>query len=383
MSITIDFYEKLGIPKMINAAGTYTIIGGSRMTEETLEAMRLAAHHFVDMRELQRKVHMRLAEITRNEAAYVATGAAAALYLATGAAITLKIGRPFVYLDREDIRKSEVIIQRSHRNPYDWGIRQLGVKLVEIGYPNVIQPTSEDDLKYAINENTVAIFYAAMPNGGWTAPGELELGKTLEIAQESNVPVIVDAAAQLPPVENLWNFTNAGASAAVFSGGKDLRGPQASGLIVGEKRLLEKIEQTGFPNYGIGRMLKVGREEMCGLVAAVEQYVVMDHDKRRQKCEREVKETIDFFVDFENVTAKRSFPNEAGQPIPQALVTIDSDIKNSSRLVSEKLRSGSPAVAIAIYDENSFFVNPMTLDDGELSIVLQRLKYVLLELGLS
>jgi len=382
MNNNFDFYEKLGISKIINAAGTYTVIGGSRMNEETLEAMRVAARYFVDIKELQKKVHTRLADITRNEAAYVTTGAAAASYLVVAAAVALKYGRPFIYTSHKDIEKAEVIIQRSHRNPYDWSIRQLGVNLVEIGYPNTIQPTSERDLENAINENTVAIFCVEMPNGGWIAAGELEFNKTLQIAQASNIPVIVDAAAQLPPVENLWNFTSAGASAAIFSGGKDLRGPQASGLIVGKKFLLDKIVETGFPNYGIGRMLKVGREEICGLLAAVEHYVLMDHEARREKCEREVKKLINFFSGFDRITVKRSFPNEAGQPLPQALITVETNIDRPSQVISEKLRSSCPSVAIAIYDNKSFFVNPMTLDDGELEIVIEKLKNVFLQLGL-
>ncbi len=383
MKDSVDFYEKLGVSKLINAAGTYTVIGGSRMSKKTLDAMGLAAGNFVDIRDLQRKVHARLAEITRNEGAYVATGAAASLYIAAGACISMKYDRPFKYLSREQIEKTEVIVQRSHRNPYDWGIRQLGAKLVEIGYPNVIQPTSSEDLRYAINENTVAIFYAAMPNGGWTADGELEMDKTIEIAQEFNIPVIVDAAAQLPPVDNLWNFTKAGATAVIFSGGKDLRGPQASGLIVGKKHLMDKIVETGFPNYGIGRMLKVGREEMCGLLAAVEQYVTMDHDARRDKCEKEVQMIIAAFAEAEDISVTRSFPNEAGQPVPQAFLTVNCALDNISPTVQGKLRSGSPGVAVAPFDERSFFINPMTLDEGELVKVLDRLKQVFSELGIK
>lgn len=373
-----EFYEKLGLRPIINAAGTYTVIGGSRMSEKTLDSMRMAAHNFVDIRELQRKVHARLAEITRNEGAYVATGAAASLYIAAGACISLKYGRPFAYLSREQIEKTEVIVQRSHRNPYDWGIRQLGAKLTEIGYPNVIQPTSCEDLRYAINENTVAIFYAAMPNGGWTADGELEFEKTIEIAEEFNVPIIVDAAAQLPPVENLWNFTAAGAAATIFSGGKDLCGPQASGLIVGKKYLMDKIVETGFPNYGIGRMLKVGREEMCGLLAAVEQYVSMDHEARRDKCEKEVKTLVDVFAESKIMDVSRSFPNEAGQPIPQALVSFipkNAD-HNVAAMVKQRFIEGDPAIAVAEASRRSIFINPMTIMDGEIDIIIEQLKKI-------
>jgi len=380
---TSDIYKKLGVTKMINAAGTYTVIGGSRMTEETLESMRLASRHFVDIRELQKKVHERIAKISKNEAAYVATGAAASLYLATAAAIVLKYDRPFVYLSKENIEKTEIIIQRSHRNPYDWGVRQLGAKLHEIGYPNVIQPTSPEDLEYAINDHTAAIFYAAMPGGGWTAAGELDFEQTLQIAEKHKIPVIVDAAAQLPPVDNLWNFTSAGAAAAIFSGGKDLRGPQASGLTVGKKYLLDKMIEVGFPNYGIGRMLKVGREEMCGLLSAVEQYVSMNHDTRREKCEKEVMAIIEYFADYNSISVTRSFPNEAGQPVPQALLKIDAPFDSPAQVLSKNLRIGEPGIAVAVNNPDSFFVNPMTLDEGELKMVLKKLKDVFYELGIN
>lgn len=376
-----DIYERLGVKKLINAAGTYTIVGGSRMSQETLDAMQSAAKNFVDIRELQEKVHKRLAEITNNEAAFVVTGAAAGLYTLAAACVALKLGRPFIYLSQEDINGCEIIVHRAHRNPYDWSLRQLGIKLVEIGYPNMIQPTSVRDLEEAVNGNTVAVFYTEMKQG-WTAEGALDLESTLAVAKKYNIPVVVDGAAQLPPVENLWKFNKMGAAATIFSGGKDLSGPQASGLITGQKKLLDIAKETGFPNYGIGRMLKVGREEMVGLLTAVEQYVSMDHQARKEWCEKQIELLKDAFKDYQDVKVVRSYPNEAGQPIPQAVVRCASKDGNSSEIIN-KLRSGTPGIFAMPAGKNGIFVNPMTLKAGETEVIVERLKEVFKELGIN
>ena len=203
-------YEKLNITPMINAAGTYTMVGGSRMSEQTLKDMTDAAGANVDIKELQTKVNQRLAEITKNEAASVCNGAASGLYLAAATCVAKISGRPFNTLSLPEIGEYEILMFAAHRNPYDWSVRQLGVKLKEIGYPNTMHVATADDLRNAINEKTAGIFFMFSNRGGWIAEGGLDFESTLKVAAEKDIPVIVDAAAQVPPVENLWRLTQMG-----------------------------------------------------------------------------------------------------------------------------------------------------------------------------
>lgn len=369
-----SIYERLGVQRLINAAGTYTVIGGSRMSERTLSDIAEASRSFVEIPKLQQKAHERIASLTKNEAAYIATGGAASIYITAGAALARKYQKKVKYLSQEDIRSSEAIMFRAHRSPYDWGLLQLGVKVVDVGFPNVIGPASREDLEAAISERTCAIFYAAGGPGGWLAEGSLDLKDTLEIAAKHDIPVIVDAAAQVPPVDNLWNFTALGASAVIFSGGKDLRGPQASGLIVGKKDFMRYVSETGFPNYGIGRMLKVGREEIVGLTSAIEQYVLLDHAKRRDWAESVVQELIEGLSSLKKVSVTRSFPNEAGQPMARAIVS-HSELKAEQMIA--RLMQGDPGIITMKAGEHAIFINPMTLDESEVGTVRTRLLAVL------
>lgn len=366
-----DIYEELNVKKIINAAGTYTVLGGSRMSDQTLQAMQQAAGSFVQLKELQVKINEALAKLTKNEAAYVTNGAAAGLYLATCAAIQKKCGHSrHYYLTKEQIAQCNVVVFKAHRNPYDFAIHQAGATYKEIGYPNYILPATEEDLEESIDENTAAIYYVSAV---WTPDGALPLEQVILTAKKYGIPVIVDAAAQLPPLENLWKFTGMGADAVLFSGGKDIRGPQSSGLMVGKKEFIDIVASLGFPVYGVGRMLKVGREEMVGVYTAVKQYVEMDHDERSNWCEKEVAKVIEAMKDSELFSAVRSFPNEAGQPIARAYVEIkNQDLKACQ--VKERLLEGDPGIFVMEEGERGFYINPMTLYPGEVEVILKRLK---------
>lgn len=379
-----DICAELGVRKVVNAAGTYTMVGGSRMSERTLDAMNEAARSHVVIKELQAKVHERLAVLTRNEAAFVVNGAACGLHIAGAAAVARHYGRPHASLSPEQIAKCEIVIHRAHRNPYDWAVRLLGTKIVEIGFPNTILPTTSEDLKLAITENTVAIYYFFMPPGGWMPQGALNFAETLEVAEQYHIPVLVDAAAQLPPVDNLWKITEQGASACLFSGGKDLRGPQASGLLVGKKHFMEWVEKTAFPTYGVGRMFKLGREEIVGLLSAVEEYVEMDHEARSAWCEAQIVKMRNAFKDSSVVSVERVFPNEAGQPIPRMIVRFRSSLRpeeSISAFVLRRLRDGDPSVFTIAAGEDGVFVNPTTLREGEMEIIAARVREIERELN--
>ena len=370
----MSIYSELGIAPVINAAGTYTVWGGSSMSDQTLSDMREASREFVSIRDLQRAVHEKLAQLTHNEGAYVSNGAATGLYLSVAACVQRKLKKPFYYVTKEEVNQCNVACFRSHRNPYDMVIKHLGLVYQEIGFPNIILPATEQDIERAIDENTVAFYFA---NSTWTAPGDASLETVVRICQKHDIPVIVDAAAQLPPKENLWAFSRRGASLTLFSGGKDLCGPQSSGLIVGCRELTEIITSIGFPNYGIGRMMKVGREELIGLYSAVKQYMESDEDQRRADCERQVALVLDKLASYPGLTAQYSFPNEAGQPIPRVCITMCEDRKGVTDLY-EKLLNGSPRILTGLED-NRLYINPMTLKPGEMEIVLKRLTEILEE----
>ncbi|HXF61541.1 MAG TPA: aminotransferase class V-fold PLP-dependent enzyme [Caldilineaceae bacterium] len=371
-NIYTNIYEELGIRPLINASATLTRLGGSIMPPEVVQAMVEASKHFVNLDELQRAVGERLAELTHNEAAYVSAGAAAGIVLATAACITGTDPKAIQQLPDLTGLKNEVIIHKSHRNGYDHAVRQVGVKVVEIGFATHTAPW---ELERAINDKTAAIFWF---QGAMTGRGDLPLETVIEIANRYNVPVVVDATAQLPPVENLWRFTQMGAALAIFSGGKDLRGPQASGLVVGRKDLIEAIRLNGNPNHSIGRPMKVGKEEMVGLLTAVKLYLQRDHEARASQEEEVVAGWCAALNRIDGVRAERVFPNEAGQPLPRAKVVIDPAKTGLSRdQVVEQLMNGSPSIHVALAGADGLYLNPMTLADGEEQIVLDRLTAIL------
>lgn len=368
----MSIYNSLGIRPVINANATLTRLGGSLMPPEVLQAMHDAARCFVELDELQRLVGERIAELTHNEAAYVSSGAAAGLSLATAVCITGNNPDLVNRLPHLNGLPNEVIVHHTQRNGYDYAVRQTGVHIVEIGSE---QGTKPADLESAITDRTAAVFWF---HGALATPQDIPLPEVIRIAHAHNIPVVVDAAAQLPPASNLWRFTQLGADLALFSGGKDLRGPQSSGLMLGRKDLIEACRIHGNPNQAFGRPMKVGKEEMVGVLAAVERYVQLDHDARERYCETTVEQWCGVLNKLDGVTAERSFPNEAGQPLPRCLVTIQPNVIGMARdTVVSALLEGEPGVSVASYENNGIFLNPMTLGQGEEQVVQQRLVAVL------
>jgi uncharacterized pyridoxal phosphate-dependent enzyme len=252
--------QDLGVRPVINAAATLTRLGGSLMPPPVLDAMRAGAESFVDIVELQRRVGRRIAELTRNEACYVSSGAAAGMTIAIAACITGGNPAAVARLPYFDGPPPEVIIHRAHRNGYDQAARQTGARLVEIGMAHSTQPW---ELEAAFSPRTACVLYFA---GAAYATGALALEDVMAAAAAHSVPVLVDAAAQIPPVRNLWHFTRElGADIAIFSGGKGLRGPQSSGLVLGRQAIVDACQVNGPPNHSLGRPMKVGKEELLVL----------------------------------------------------------------------------------------------------------------------
>lgn len=366
----MDIYEKLGVKPVINCATTYTRLGGSIMKPHVAQAMADSAGAFVNIFDLQEAVGKRLAELTHNEAAYVSNGAAAALALATAASIT---GDDIALMARLpnhlDGLKNQVVVHRTQRNWYDIAVRMTGVELVEIGHIMETYPWEIDD---AINERTAAVVYFA---GGHLNRNTLPLEFVIERAHARGVPVIVDAAAQVPPVSNLWHFTrNLGADLAIFSGGKMLRGPQNSGLAVGTEAMIRGMQLNGPPVQRIGRAMKVSKEAMIGLLAAVEDYLETDHEAEALEWELAVERWLSAWEHLAPrwLTIERTATGEAGEPIPRILIRVSLDAPLSRDDLIADLRAGNPPIEVVVENEATVAFSPHLLRPGEAEIVEQR-----------
>ena len=366
----MDIYPKLGVKPVINCATTYTRLGGSIMAPHVAQAMADSAGAFVNIFELQEAVGKRLADLTGNEAAYVSNGAAASLALATAAAIT---GNDVALMARLpsnlDGLKNQVVVHRTQRNWYDIAVRMTGVELVEIGHIMETYPWEIDD---AINERTAAVVYFA---GGHLNRNTLPLEFVIERAHARGVPVIVDAAAQLPPVSNLWHFTrNLGADVAIFSGGKMLRGPQNSGLAVGTEAMIRAMRLNGPPVQRIGRAMKVSKEAMIGLLTAVETYLETDHVAEALEWETTVASWLAGWQELAPrwLSIERSATGEAGEPIPRILVRVTLDAPLSRDDLIEDLRAGNPPIEVVVENETTIAFSPHLLRPGEAELVERR-----------
>jgi L-seryl-tRNA(Ser) seleniumtransferase len=361
-------YDELGIRRIINANATLTRLGGSRLAPGVVKAMAEASTAFVDMGELQRAVGAEIARLTRNEACYVSSGAAAGMTLITAACIAGTDPALRERLPNTDGLKNEVIIHRHTRVGYDFAIRMAGARLVEIGSPT---GTTSADLREALSPRTAAMFY--FPRGT-EERGELPLEEAVETCRPRGIPVLVDASAQLPPRSSLWSFTERGADAVLFSGGKGLRGPQSSGLILGRQELIDACAFHAPPNPFIGRGMKVGKEELCGILAAVRWFMEQDEAEQSRFYEEVVATVVQAFAGHPTVSARRIWPCEAGQPIPRAeLVLYEARLGRSRDAVTEALLAGDPSVSVAPGDAATLWVNPQTLEPRELSPLIRRL----------
>src|SRR5713101_5546494 len=274
----VDYYQKLGVTPFINAAGTYTVLSASTMPEEVQAAIALASRKPVNLNELLDAAGEYLAKRLRCEAALVTAGAAAALVVGTAACVTLGNETAILSVPTDmNGLKNEVIIQKAHRYGYDHALRNCGIRFVEV--------ETIDQYEQAFDERTVmAHFYNA-------GEGQISHEDWVRVAHKHTVPCFNDAAADVPPISNLWNYTQMGFDLVTFSGGKGLRGPQCTGLLLGRKDLIDAARKNNSPNSNtIGRGLKVAKEEIVGLVAAVDWFLSQDdaamEAEYRQRAER-------------------------------------------------------------------------------------------------
>jgi L-seryl-tRNA(Ser) seleniumtransferase len=370
------FYAQYGLPAVLNASGTLTMFGGCRVRPEAAKAMAQACTEFVDLDRFLESSGRRIADRLGVEAAVVTAGASPALILAAAACIAGKDPWLRNCLPSSPPGRREVVIMRCHRNPYDNAIPTAGARFVEIGDSIRTHPW---ELEAAIGENTAAVFYALQAQ---MLQASLSLDETLAIAHGKNVPVIVDAAAELPPKRNLWELARRGADLVAFSGGKEIAGPQSSGLLVGKASLIEAARFNGAPFYGAGRPVKAGKENIAGFVAALEAYLEEDEDERMALLEEIRDMWIRRLSGIPSLEAGVFTPTQPGMHpvcIPKAYARPkDPNARQAAwadALVA-RLRSNNPSVIVDRWN-GSIILNPQTLAMDEALLVAEHIERAL------
>jgi uncharacterized pyridoxal phosphate-dependent enzyme len=371
---SVDIYDRLGVKKVINAQGSVSKIGGSLMAPAVFAAMAEAGQSYVEISEFLEKAGRHLAALIGVEAAFITAGAAAGLVVSTAACLTGKDPAKIFRLPDTRAMKNEVIVHRQQRNHYDSCVRQVGVTLVEIGLARETHPW---ELEGAISERTAAIVYFV----AYARTNSLPLPQVVAIAHRAHVPVIVDAADELPPAANLRRFTDEGADLVIFSGGKAIEGPQSSGLIFGNRELIDACALNAFPNYAIGRPMKIGKEEIAGLVVAVERFLAKDFAGELATRERQVAKIVRALRDLPGVSVElivgpREEPELHPFDVPRALITIASSAGVSKEAIMRSLREGDPPIHVLSVG-GGIAVTIQGLRDGEEDIVAKRIREVM------
>lgn len=371
----MDIYEQLSVKKLINAGGPQTIYGGSLMQPEVIQAMAEANRAFVNINELQAKAGARIAQLLGVEAALVSAGAAAGM--AVAAAACMAGAYPAKAKQLPDTRglKNEVVILRRHRIHYDQAIRVSGARLVDTGFGD---GSAIEDVASFVGEQTAAILYVAKFEH---AGGSVPLKEIGALGQERGVPVIVDAADELPPLSNARRFLEMGADLVIFSGGKDIQGPQASGLILGKKELIEACVANNCPNYGIGRPMKVSKETIAGLTKAVELYVQQDFEAEWKAWEAQRDHVVDQLDGLPGVRACRTKPLFPGLPrscyLPAAYIDLDEgELCLTAGEVARQLHDGEPCIVVGQYP-SGLVLRMHMVQEGEEKLLAARLLEIL------
>ncbi len=390
----MNVYESLGVTPVINALGTFTRLGGSLMPPEVLQSMQDAAGSFVCMEELQHAAGKVISGLTGSEAAYVTSGAQAALVLSVAACIT---GLDAVNMDKlpqADGLQNQVIMARLHRNHYDHAVEAAGGRIVEAGSDRGCRP---EDLSAAFSHLTAAILYL---------PGHedrVALTDVVSFARRHHVPVIVDAAGRCDEPRNLTRFVADGADLVCFSGGKYIRGPQASGFVCGRRELISAIawqhldmdftpgvwtappellsaDQLAFiPRQGIGRGYKAGKEEIIGLLTALRLYFERDHVAEKKSCLRKLESICDGLHGVAHVTAEIIPADPTRGGFPRARISIDREALGQTGYdFIRALIQGRPSIhpGERELDRGTVIIHPFGLQDGDEQTIVRRVKEI-------
>ena len=363
-----NIYERLGVRPLINAAGTYTALSASLMPREVLQAMDEASRYYVSIPELQQAVGQRIGALLEAEAALVTAGAAAALTLGTAACVTGKDSEKIRRLPDTAGMKNEVLIQKAHRFGFEHAVRAVGAKLIEV--------ETRRQLESAINEKTAMMLFLNHED----PKGRVRRNEFVEIGKRAGIPTFNDAAADVPPVERLSEYLRLGFDLVAFSGGKGLRGPQCSGLLLGRRDLIEAASLNGSPHAdAIGRAAKVGKEEMIGLLTAIELYLKRDHKAEWREWEERVRSIADALKNVRGVKTEMFVPEIANE-VPHLRIEWDEKViaKKNADIV-KLLREGDPRIEVrpSAGDLPMMEVAVWMLQPGEHRIVAHRLRRVL------
>lgn len=395
-------FKRFGVNTIINAYGPLTRLGGSLLPPEVASAMQQASRYCVDMTTLQSGASTIIANHTGAESGYVTSGAAAGLLLGTAACVTgLDVGKMNRLPDTRGM-KNEVVVAKSQRNFYDHAVRTAGVTLVEVGIPDRysgagVRDAEAWEFSEAITENTAAVYYVAAPQS------RPRLEDVIKVAHDKGVPVLVDAAGRVPPKANLRTYIAMGADLVVFSGGKGIRGPQASGILCGRRdlimaaalqhldhdihfeqfsppsNLIDKTKLPGLPHHGIGRPCKVGKEEIVGLLTALELFVKEDPDQSYAEHLRLAQEISENLQKIRNVTT-RIQTGDGMHPLPSVELELDEVASGitAQQLVTE-LQNGEPSIhADPTYvSDKKISFRTACLKDGEPEMIGQRIRKIL------
>ncbi len=397
-----NIYEKLGVRTVINAVGPATRLSGGVMRPEVADAMRQASQHCVDMAELQAAASAVIARLTGAEAGYVTSGAAAGLLIGTAACVTGLDPLAMNRLPDTTGLRDEVLIPRSHRNFYDHAIRTTGVKLIEVGIADRfsgagVRDTEAWEIAAAIGPRTAAVCYVAY---GHSLP---PLEQVVQVAHTANVPVIVDAAGQLPPAANLRHFIDSGADLVAFSGGKAIGGPQSSGILCGRRDLvsaaaLQHLDQDilpelwrppaalidrerlpGAPQHGIGRPCKVGKEEIVGLLTALELFAAEDPEARRERWQALMTNLVEACRNLPHAHAQLVRDRKRPE-IPVVHLDVDEEAAGMTALeLVAQLQDGTPCIHANPSDvrDGRVIFGPLCLQPHEPEQIGRRLHQVL------
>src|SRR5918993_2388098 len=360
-----DYFTELGVRPFINAAGTFTDMTASLMLPEVMEAINYAAGHYVMLNDLHDVVGTRIASLLQSEAAMVTSGAASAMTLGTAAVLTGKDQQKIGSLPSLADMKSEVIIQKAHRFGYERAVRNTGVRMIEVDTP--------ESLERAITWHTAMMLFYNNNN----SQGQIPDVEFVRLGKKHGVPTFNDAAADVPPVENLWKYTKMGFDLVAFSGGKGLRGPQSAGLLIGRKDLITAARLNAPPNGNtVGRGMKVNKEEMLGLLAAIERYVGHDHARELREFEKRAEAIRAAAVSVPGVTAEVYVP-EVANHVPHVRVTWDpAALGISASEVVAALREGEPSIGTR-NEGPALVFGVWMMRNGEEKIVARRLRQVL------
>ena len=361
-----NILKELGIRTFINAAGTYTAMTASLMHDEVVETIKQSAKQFAMLDEVQDKVGEKIAELCHAEAATVTAGCWSALVLGTAGVLTGMDMKKVAQLPNVTGMKSEVIVQKGHNIGYVHALTNTGAIIVEI--------ETAQELEKAINEKTAMMWFL----NTYAPMGKIQHEEWVAVAKKHKIPTMIDMAADVPPVSNLWKYNELGFDLVCVSGGKAMCGPQSAGILMGRKDLIAAARLSAPPRGGnIGRGMKVNKEEIVGMYVALEKYINQDHDAEWKMWESKIDSIKTAVNSVEGVTTEISVPPIANHT-PLLFINWDeSKVKTSNKDLMLKLRNGSPSIEV-MANGTGINITVFMLQEGEEKIVAKRVREELL-----